>query len=75
MTQQEFEDALRQFARREPFVPFVVERLDGTRLEIKGRPIVFGGGAATHVTADDEWIEFACEELRAIRAVNPEAAA
>jgi hypothetical protein len=74
MTQEDFEDTLRKFIRRKPFRPFVVERLAGEKIFVVSSAVVFGGGAATYVSPEDDWIEFACEDVRAFHEVNWEAA-
>jgi hypothetical protein len=74
MTTEEFEDTLRQFLRREPFQPFIVERNDGTVIEVNSRSLAFAGGAATFVTPNFDFVEFACEEVRAIREPAPRTA-
>jgi hypothetical protein len=67
MNLQQFEDTLRQFLRREPFQPFVVELLDGGIVEVDHPRIAFGGGAASYLTQEHDLVEFACEDVRAIR--------
>jgi len=69
MNAEQFEQTLRHFLRRDPFQPFAVELLDGSVVEIDRPKLVFGGGAASFFTADYDLIEFACEEVRAIRPV------
>jgi hypothetical protein len=63
-----FEDTLRAFLQREPFQPFVVELLDGRVIEVDQPKVVFGGGAASFFTVSYELVEFACEEVREMRA-------
>jgi hypothetical protein len=46
MTEEEFDQTLRSFVKRRPFLPFVVELLDGQRIVIRNRHVAFGGGAA-----------------------------
>jgi hypothetical protein len=67
MTQQEFEDTLRQFIRRDPFVPFEVEMLDGRIIPINRPGLAIGGGAASHIMPDFDIVEFACEGVRRIQ--------
>jgi hypothetical protein len=71
MNVEQFEQTLRQFLHREPFQPFVVELVDGRMIEIDQPKIVFGGGAASFLTPGYDLVEFACEEIRAIRASVP----
>ncbi len=74
MKQQEFEDTLRQFLRREPFQPFVVEMLNGETIHVPDRHTVFGGGAAIYIAPEFDLIEFACENVRSIRLVEEQVA-
>jgi len=74
MNQQEFEELLRFFLRREPFQPFVVELLDGRMIEVDQPRVGFNGGAAGYVNASEELVFFECEEVRAIRALAHELA-
>jgi hypothetical protein len=67
MNRDQFENTLRQFVRREPFQPFVVELLDGRIIQIASPRVVMGGGGASFFTPDYDLIEFTCEEVRAIR--------
>ena len=67
MTTEQFEDTLREFIRREPFQPFVVELLDGILIHVEHPGVAFGGGAAIFFTPNYELVNFACEEVRTIR--------
>lgn len=67
---KQFDETLRGLARREPFVPFVVELEGGKSLTIPGRPIVFCDGAATHITPNFEMIEFTNDQVVAIRPIQ-----
>ena len=75
MNVEQFEDTLRNFLRREPFQPFVVELVDGRAIEILRPKVVFGGGGASFFTPAYDLVEFACEEVRAIRPVSVAGAA
>ena len=74
MSTDQFENTLRRFLHCEPFQPFVVELLDGRRIEVDQPRVVFGGGAASFFTPGYELVEFACEDVRAMRQVTPETA-
>jgi hypothetical protein len=76
MTQQEFQDTLRKFIRREPFVAFVVEMTDGRLIEVPHPEVGIGGGIAGFFRGEGEFdlVEFQCEEVRSIRAATQEAA-
>jgi hypothetical protein len=67
MKPEQFENTLRQFLRREPFEPFVVELLDGRIIEVTRPGVVMGGGGASFFTPDYNLVEFSCEQVRAIR--------
>jgi hypothetical protein len=71
MNQDLFEETLRKYVRRKPFFPFLVELLDG-KVIIVDRPVVIGGGGATFISEDDNWIEFNCEDVRDIRTMPAE---
>jgi len=69
---EQFEHVLRQLVRQEPFRPFLVDMVDGRILTVD-QPVVFGGGGASYITLSDEWVEFACEDVQAIRPDVPRA--
>jgi hypothetical protein len=71
MSTEQFEHSLRQLLRREPFEPFVVELIDGRVIEIDRPKVVFGGGAASFFTPNYDLVEFACEDVRAMRPTVP----
>jgi hypothetical protein len=68
MKRDDFERVLRELIRREPFAPFVVERVDGTLVRVEHRSVAFGGGAASYLTPEYDLVEFACENVQAIHA-------
>ncbi len=70
MSTEQFENTLRQLVRREPFQTFFVEMLDGSIIEVD-RKVAFGGGAASFISRDDEWVDFACEDVKAFRTAVP----
>jgi hypothetical protein len=71
----QFDQALRQHLRREPFQPFVVELVDGRVLAVDQPKVVFAGGAASFFTPSYDLVEFACEDVLAIRPAIPGATA
>ena len=73
MNQQAFEETLRKYLRNKPFHPFAVELVNGNVITIDQPKLAIGGDSAALITTDDELIEFACEEVRAIRPVPLEA--
>jgi hypothetical protein len=67
MKPQEFQQTLRQLLNREPFQPFVVELVDGRNLVVDHSKVLFGGGAASFFTPKHDLVEFACEDVQAMR--------
>jgi hypothetical protein len=74
MEEQLFEQTLRTFLRREPFLPFVVELESGDQIVIEQPTVAFDGGAAGYFNPSYDLTEFACEDVRAIRLLTPETA-
>jgi hypothetical protein len=74
VTPEQFDETLRQFLRREPFEPFVVERLDGTVVEVKIPKLAFGGGVAGFISEEDGIVSFDHDQVRTIRPANQKAA-
>ncbi len=72
---EEFEETLRELLRREPFQPFVVELVDGRVIAVDEPKLAFCGGAASFFTPSYDLVEFACEEVQAIRPAVPGASA
>jgi hypothetical protein len=69
MTKEVFEQTLRDLVRRDPVRPFVVELVNGTRIEIDDpKAVAFADGAAGFLSSSFELIPFSCEDVRAIRA-------
>ena len=64
MSQDEFYSQLRQLVHREPFVPFVVQLRDGTRLVIKQPHVAFDPEGAGYVDLDDgALVDFTHDEV------------
>jgi hypothetical protein len=66
MSQTEFDDTLRKLKRAQPFIPFVVEMLDGRRIFIADPKVSFDAGGAIYLS-DSSLEIFECEDVRAIR--------
>jgi len=75
MTQQEFEETIRECIWREPFQPFVVELLDGTIIDVDAPSVAMGGGEAGFITAEEDVIFFAHENVKTIRVPTRELSA
>jgi hypothetical protein len=67
MNTNQLTQTLREFIRREPFEPFVVELQDGHTIEVLSPNIVVGGAGAAFLTPNFDLVEFSWEEVRAIR--------
>ena len=74
MTEEEFDQTMRSFVKRRPFLPFVVELLDGERIVIANRHVAFGGGAAGFLSRKEGLVGFSKDEVRSFRYLSPEAA-
>jgi hypothetical protein len=69
MTQELFEQLLRENIRRKPFLPFVVEMNDGKRIIVDNPSVAFNDGGAVYV-GDDRLDDFVCEDVKSIRLVT-----
>lgn len=67
LTREAFHEKLREFIRREPFVPFVVELHDGRSIQIDEPTVAFGNDLAGYISPDYEILEFRREEVSVIR--------
>jgi hypothetical protein len=74
MTEELFTQQLREFIRRQPFEPFVVELQDGRSLLINRPAVVFHGGAAGFISDTDGLVDFSCDEVRRMGPAKWEAA-
>ena len=74
MTNKQVEEKLTELVHREPFVPFVVELIDGQSLIVPNAP-AFDSTGAGFIGIDGALVAFEFENVRAIRLYAPEAAA
>ena len=74
MSKTEFDDTLRKFIRSKPFIPFVVELLNGRRIVITEPTVAFDNGGAIFVS-DSDVVRFFCEDVREMRPAPQEAVA
>lgn len=72
MSEQQFTPTLREYTKRKPFIPFIVEMADGRRLVIEEPFVVFGGGAAGYISDKDGLVDIPCEQVRSILPVTVE---
>jgi hypothetical protein len=67
MNEQQFTEELRALVRQRPFVPFVVELVDGGRIVVDYPAVAFADGAAGFLTEADGSVAFMCEQVRAMQ--------
>jgi len=72
MSEEQFTNTLRELTQRKPFIPFVVEMLDGRRLIIDQPAVGFGGGVAGFISDEEGFVDFSCGEVRAMSHVTAE---
>jgi hypothetical protein len=76
MVAETFAQALRAFARRKPFKPFVVELMNGERIVVEHpEALAFNAGAAVYVSPRREFALFDHEGVTDVRDLPAEAAA
>jgi hypothetical protein len=74
MIGKDFYDAIVGMLDREPFRPFVVELLDGSRVEFdRPRSIAIRGGAAMGFARGKRYVTLDCENVRRVVDAEPEA--
>jgi hypothetical protein len=74
MNQEQFQQTLREFIRREPFRPFVVELVNGDPIIVVEPTVAFGSRKAGYLSPNMDILEFTCDQVRDIRLVMPEKA-
>ena len=74
MTPKQVEERLTEMVHREPFVPFVVELLDGQTL-IVPHPPAFDDSGAVYFGTDGALVDFLFKNVRSIRFLSSEAVA
>jgi hypothetical protein len=74
MDQQQFQQTLREFIRRKPFFPFVVELVNGEQIVVEEATVAFGTRMAGYISPAMEILEFTCDQVRDIRLMTPEEA-
>ena len=72
MSEEQFTSTLREFKNRKPFIPFVVEMLDGRRVVVETPFLVFGGGVGGYISEKDGFIDLICGEVRSIAHITAE---
>ncbi len=70
MTVAQVEEQMRELVHREPFVPFVVEMVDGQTLAVLHPRLAFDSTSAVFFGADGGLVEFEFKAVGAIRLMN-----
>lgn len=74
MTPGLFDQTLRAFVRRKPFIPFVVQSHDGRRILIEEPAVAFGGGEAGILTDQAGLASYRWDQVRDTSLAIPESA-
>jgi hypothetical protein len=74
MTEEEFDQTVRSFVKRRPFMPFVVELLDGQRIIVPHRHVAFGGGVAGFLNLKEGLMGFSKDDVRSFEFLSQEPA-
>ena len=72
MSEEQFTNSLREFIHRKPFLPFLVELMDGQRIIVDYPSVAFSGGAAGFLSEDDGLIDFSCDRVRYMAYITAE---
>lgn len=73
MAHEAVEQILREYMRRRPFQPFVIELASGERIEVDApQSVAWGGDAAGYLQPDGEAIFFRLQDIRQILAPTAE---
>jgi hypothetical protein len=75
MTLKQVEEKLTELVHRQPFMPFVVEMIDGTSLIVPHEGVAFDDTGAVFISPDGPLVSFEFKTVRAIRLMNSEAVA
>ncbi len=65
MTEEQFDNVVRELTQRKPFIPFVVELQDGEKIVVATPSVAFGGGVAGFISETDGLVGFSAKEVRA----------
>ena len=75
MTPEQVEARVIELIHREPFIPFVVEMVDGQSLEVPHPRLAINGGGAGFIGPDGGLVDFEFKAVRSIRVIGTEAIA
>jgi len=74
MSEEHFKERLREFVRRQPFIPFAVHFVDGRRLIVERPWVLFGSGRAGYFSDTEGIVDFSCGEVQAMDFLTAETA-
>ena len=66
MSEEQFTQTLREYTKRKPYVPFIVELVDGERIYIDEPAVAFSGGTAGYLNESGELVRFSNRTVRLI---------
>jgi hypothetical protein len=73
LTPEEFDQTLRQWVKRDIFIPFIVELDDGSEILIRQPSVAFGGGSAAFIDPIEEaLVDFSHDQVVGFHAVGHE---
>lgn len=75
MSAKQVEEKMTELIHRDPFVPFVVEMIDGQSLDIFHPGVAFDDSGAVFIGHDGGLVEFEFENVRHIRLHSAETVA
>jgi hypothetical protein len=75
MTIKQIEEQVIELKHREPFVPFVVEMVDGEFIEVPHAGLAINETGAGFIGPHGGIVDIEFSKVRAIRLLNPEAVA
>jgi hypothetical protein len=74
MSEELFTTKLREFTNRRPFIPFVVELVDGGKITVEKAEVAINEGCAGFISETEGLVSFAADEVRGFAHVRLEAA-
>jgi hypothetical protein len=75
MTPEQVEEKIIELIHREPFMPFIVDLMDGQTMEISHPRLAINGGGAGFIGPDGGLVDLEFENVRSITVPRPEAVA
>jgi hypothetical protein len=75
MMPEQFEEKIIELIHRDPFTPFIVEMIDGERLEVPHPRLAINGGGAGFIGLHGGLVDIEFSRVRSIRLLDREAVA